>query len=489
MSANTKMQKYSDDFQLLLKDTSFREGTGISNLDGRLWKEVGAETARFFGDEAMVRARIGIEARYLIALSQVGVIRKLSAAEINTLKSLHNQVTPKVYLKVRKIEATARHDVIAMTLIMKNLLTTQKTLNDIINSGWIHWGLASEDVDNLAKAILITNFIKEIYLPSLSTLLGKIVDLSQKTKDVVILGKTHLQTAIPTTLGKEIALFGLRLAENFAEINKLKLRGKLTGAVGNLAAHRASYPKTNWQKFSCKFIESLGLEPNLFTTQIEPKARMGELFQIMQNVNSTLIDMSQDMRLYIGFDWLSQEARKEEFGSSAMPQKINPIDFENSQGNALFSNWILEGLIRQLPLSWLQRDLVDKTIQRNLGLPFGYSLIALISAGKGVSRVKANEKEIKESLEEDWGCLSEAFQTLLRAEGLGNAYEALKELTRGKKIVRKDIEKWIEALDTKKETKKKLSKISHESYIGYAKENCRKMIKQILLVLNPETSI
>lgn len=477
------------DFEIAFKDTDFREGTGISNLDGRLWQEVGKNVGRFFGDEALVKARVGIEARYLIALSDVKVIRKLTKKEKSTLLSLHKKITPKVYKNLRKIEATARHDVIAMTLIMKKLLSTQKTLNDIINSGWIHWGLASEDVDNLARGILITNFIGEVYLPSLSNLLGKIVNLSQKTKDVVILGKTHLQTATPTTLGKEIAIFGLRLAENLEKINKLKLRGKLTGAVGNLAAHRASYPKINWRKFSCKFVDSLGLEPNLFTTQTEPKAKMVELFQIMQNVNSTLIDMSQDMRLYIGFDWLSQEARKEEFGSSAMPQKVNPIDFENSQGNALFSNWILEGLTRQLPLSWLQRDLVDKTIQRNLGLPFGYSLITLISAGKGVSRVKANEKEIKESLEKDWGSMAEAFQTILRAEGLGNAYETLKELTRGKQIVRKDIEKWIETLDARQEIKKKMLKVSHENYIGYAKENCREMIKQILLVLNPKTSI
>ena len=467
------------DFEIALKDTDFREGTGISNLDGRLWEEVGKDVGRFFGDEALVKARVGIEARYLIALSEVKVIRKLTNKEKSALLSLHEKITPKVYKNLRKIEATARHDVIAMTLIMKKLLSTQKTLNDIINSGWIHWGLASEDVDNLARAILITNFIGEVYLPSLSTFLGRIVNLSQKTKDVVILGKTHLQMAIPTTMGKEIALFGVRLAENYQKIKNLKLRGKLTGAVGNLAAHRASYPKINWRKFSFKFIESLGLEPNLFTTQIEPKAKMVEMFQIMQNINSTLIDMSQDMRLYIGFDWLSQEARKEEFGSSAMPQKVNPIDFENSQGNALFSNWILEGLIRQMPLSWLQRDLVDKTIQRNLGLPFGFSLIALISAVKGVSRVKANEEVIQESLEEDWGTLSEALQTLLRAEGLGNAYETLKELTRGRKIVKKDIEKWIETLDVKRAIKGKLSKISHENYIGYAKENCNAMIKII----------
>jgi len=476
-------------FEIALKDTDFREGTGISNLDGRLWEEVGKDVGRFFGDEALVKARVGIEARYLIALSEVKVIRKFSNKEKSDLLLLHQKITPKVYKNLRVIESKVRHDVTTIIQILKNLLAREKTLTDIINHGWVHWALSSEDVDNLARGILITNFVREMYLPSLTILLKEIVNLSQKTKDVVILGKTHLQTAIPTTMGKEIALFGIRLAENYQKIKKLKLRGKLTGEIGNLSAHKSAYPNVDWKKFSFDFVSSLGLEPNLFTTQVESKAKLIELFTLLQNINSILIDLSQDMRLYIGFNWLSQEVKKTEVGSSGMPQKVNPIDFENSHGNALFSNWILEGLTRQLPLSWLQRDLVDKTIQRNLGLPFGYSLIALISTVKGVSRVKANEEAIKESLEEDWGTLAEAFQTLLRTEGLGNAYETLKELTRGRKIVKKDIEKWIEMLDAKQEIKEKLSKISPESYIGYAMENCKEMIKQILLVLSPKTSI
>ena len=345
-------------FEVPAKFAHLREGTAISNLDGRLWGEVGADTGRFFGDEAFVRARVAIEARYLIALSKVGVLRRLTLVEQKVLLSLHENINPKTYSRLRKIEAVTRHDVITMTQVMKTLLGKTKSLGDVIGHGWVHWGLASEDVDNLSRAVLTTNFLNEIYLPVAATTLREITLLSQKTKDVVIPGKTHIQTALPTLLGKEIALFGIRLAEIFLEIKNFRLKGKLTGAVGNLAAHKSVYPKVNWRKFSKEFVESLGLEANLYTTQIEPRSNLFKLLSKIELVNLVLVDLSQDMRLYIGFDWLVQEAKKEEFGSSAMPQKVNPIDFENSQGNALFSNWILEGLMRQLPISWLQRDLV-----------------------------------------------------------------------------------------------------------------------------------
>ena len=474
------MRTYSPlDFQLKANDTSFREGTGISNLDGRLWDEVGVATARFFGDEALVRTRVGIESRYLIALSEVNVVRKMSRKEKEILLNLHKKIDSRTYRKLRKIEAEVRHDVITMTLIMKELLRDSKRLSDITDHGWVHWGLSSDDIDNLAHSILIKNYLDEVYLPQAAKTLTEIVSLAQKTKDVVIPGKTHLQTAIPTILGKEIALFGIRLGEIFIKIKNLKLKGKLTGAVGNLAAHRSASPNINWRAFSKKFVSGLGLEPNLFTTQTEPKAKLIELFQLIQNANSVLIDMSQDMRIYIGFDWLKQEVKSTEFGSSAMPQKVNPIDFENSHGNALMSNWILEGLVRQLPVSWLQRDLVDKTILRNLGLPFGYSLISLISAVKGLSRVIPNQEKIKSDLEADWSLLSEAFQINLRALGLGSGYDKLKELSRGKKLDRDTIKNWIIDLDTTAEIKNRLLDISFENYTGYAKENNLDMIKQI----------
>ena len=472
-------------FEVPLKDSSLREGTAISNLDGRLWGEVGANTGRFFGDEALVRARVAVEARYLIALSEVGVIRKLKPSEENVLLFLHERIDAKVYRQLRKVEAVIRHDVVTMTQTMKKLLGKTKSVNDILDHGWVHWGLASEDVDNLSRAVLTTNFIKEIYLPQAARTLEEIAMLVQRTKDVVIPGKTHLQTAIPTLMGKEIALFGIRLAEVFLEIKHLKLRGKLTGAVGNLAPHKSVFPKINWLKFSEKFVESLGLTPNLYTTQIEPRSNLYNFLSKLELVNLILIDLSQDMRLYTGFDWLSQEARKIEFGSSAMPQKVNPIDFENSQGNALFSNWIIEGLKRQLPVSWLQRDLVDKTILRNFGLPFGYCLISLVSTVKGLSRLTPNREKIERDINADLGLLAEAYQINLRAMGKGAAYDELKELARGKRLVKSDIEDWLENLNVDDKIKEKLSKISPGSYTGYAKEKTGEMLKIIKTTSKP----
>lgn len=474
-----KLRNLTSDFCVSEQDSVLREGMSISNLDGRLWEEVGAGVGRYFGDEAMVRARVGIETRYLIALSKVGVVRKLSADEEKTLLSLHTKITPETYGEVRKIEAISRHDVIAMTKIMQQLLASQNSIKDILDHGWVHWGLTSEDVDNLARTALLRDFIKDICCPKFTELLNVITELVDKNKEIIIPSKTHLQPAIPTTLGKEIALFGIRLGEQMVEVSQFIFRGKLTGTVGNLSAHKISFPKIDWRKFSQEFVESLGFEANLYTTQIEPRSRLVGLFQKFQLINAILVDLSQDMRLMIGFEWLVQEAKKEEFGSSAMPQKVNPIDFENAHGNALLSNWIFEGLSRQLPVSWLQRDLVDKTITRNLGLPFGYSLIAIVSSAKGLKRISPNQEKIKHDLESDWSIISEGLQTYLRSMGKGDAYDTLRELSRGRQILPEDMSKWIDKLEVDKTTKNGLRKITPTAYVGYAKENATEMIIKI----------
>ncbi len=467
------------DLEVSPEAADLREGTGISNLDGRLWEEMGSSVGRYFGDEAMVRARVAVESYYLIALSEAGVIRKLKSEEKSALKNLHKKITPKVYRDLRKIEAEARHDVIAMTKIMKKLLSASSPLGGVVSEGWVHWGLASEDVDNLARTSLLINYLNDVYLPEAAKILQAIIALAEKTRNVVIPGKTHLQPALPTVLGKEVALFGLRLSEQFLEIKKLRLRGKLTGAVGTLAAQRFAFPEINWLRFSKNFVESLGLEANPYTTQIEPRARLVELLSKIALVNNILVDLSQDMRIYIGLDWLIQEVKKEEFGSSAMPQKVNPIDFENAQGNALLSNWLIDGLTRVLPVSWLQRDLVDKTILRNLGLPFGYSQISLISSAKGLLRVGPNPGQIDSALNSDWSIIAEGLQSYLRSRGRPEAYETLKALTRGKKLTQSDIKTWIEKLNVEEPIKKDLRRISPKNYLGYSKENFVKMIREI----------
>jgi len=471
--------KSNFDYQIEPSDYSLREGIAISNLDGRLWKEIGKDIGRFFGDEALVRARVGVEAYYLIALSEIKVIRKLSSKEILTLKSLHNKIDQKTYIRIRKIEKTLRHDVMSMTYIFKEILKKEKILTDILDKGWVHWALTSEDVDNIARNILLKNFLKEIYLPYYKKLLFTFLRKINETKDIVIPGKTHLQTATPTLLGKELSIYAVRLSEIYSKINNFKIEAKLMGATGNLSAQKNSYPKIDWIKFGKNFINSFGLIPNIFTTQIDPKNSLVTLFSLIQLSNSIIIDISQDMRLMIGFDWLKQTINVKEIGSSAMPQKVNPIDFENAQGNALLSNWIFEGLIRKLPISWLQRDLVDKTIQRNLGLPFGYSTISLISLSKGLQRINPDKEKILKELDSDWTIISEGIQTYLRSQKISNAYEIIKRKTRGKNYNREDLKIIIQSLNVSKKIKSKLLQITPQKYIGEGKKIINLAISKI----------
>ena len=473
MSKKSKLE-----FQISINKSQLREGTAVSNIDGRLWGEVGANVGRYFGDEAMVRARVGVESRYLIALSEIGLIRKLYPKEKDTLLNLHKKLDSKSYQDLRKIEAEVRHDVMVMTMFMRKILANSK-LSDIIDAGWIHWALTSEDVDNLSRSTLLKAFISDVYFAEATVFLENIIRLAEKTKNVIIPGKTHLQTAVPTTLGKEIALYGLRVSEQLVTLKRFRIRGKLTGAVGNIAAQKAAYPRINWRAFSKNFVESLGLEASIYTTQIEPRSNLVGLLQKIQIINSILIDLSQDMRLWIGMEYLAQEVKNVEFGSSAMPQKVNPIDFENTQGNALFSNWIIEGLVRLLPVSWLQRDLVDKTIMRNFGLVFGHALISLVSASKGINRVIPNAEKIEEELNRDWSIISEGLQTYLRSIGKADAYEMLKKLAHGRKLTERDVSAWVDRLKISSSEKRVIKNLTPKTYIGYAKENCEEMLNKI----------
>lgn len=474
------MQKLLD-FEVEKKYLTHRQGLGISNLDGRLWDEIGSTIGAYFGDEAMVRARIGVEARYLISLSNTKILKKIPKKSEQTLLSLHKKFDSKKYQKLRKLESNIRHDVMVMIKTFKVLLKESGVNLSEKDLGWIHWGLTSEDVDNLARMILLKRFIKFEYIKRLKSLLKSIYTLSKKTKSVVIQGRTHLQPATPTLLGKEIALFGVRIVRILSKIKEFELNGKLTGAVGNLSAQSSAFPDIDWSKFSINFVKSLGLSPNIFTTQVEPKDTLVEFLGLIEQINLILIDFSQDMRIYTGYDWFTQAAKISETGSSAMPQKINPIDFENSHGNAQLSNWIISGLRQSLPVSWLQRDLTDKTIQRNLGLPFGYSLISIISSQKGINRINPNKDKIKKDLYKNLEILTECYQVNLRAMGKPSAYDELKKLSRGKKLTKKDIQNWITSLDISEKNKIKLLNITPESYIGNTQSNLTQMLKIIHL--------
>lgn len=461
--------KINTNFQIPINNISLREGTGISNLDSRLWKEVGSDTARYFSDEALVRTRIAIEANYLIFLSQNKIIRKLTTNEKKILSNLHLKIDKSNYTKILKTEEKLKHDVMSIVYIFKNLLKENKCLKDIVENQYVHLGLTSEDVDNIAKSVLIQNFLKDIYLPILKKSINILINKVIISKNIVIPGKTHLQTATPTILGKEIAIYAVRLSEIYKKIKNLKLNGKLMGATGNLSALKLCFPKKDWIKFSKTFVSLFDLKPNIFTTQIETKSSHVELFSNLHLINSILIDMSQDLRLMIGFGWLKQKVNFKEIGSSAMPQKVNPIDLENTQGNSLMANWFFEGLIRQLPISWLQRDLVDKTIQRNLGLPFGYSTIALISLSKGLSKLVPNKEKIQSDLDSDWTIISEGIQNYLKIAGVPNSFNKIKSSMMGNKFSKKEFQQIIQNLNVNQNIKNGLNKITPNNYIGESK--------------------
>jgi adenylosuccinate lyase len=457
--------KIKFDFQIDTKNPSLREGTAISNLDGRLWDEIGNNVGKYFGDEALVRSRIAVESYYLISLSEIGIIRRFTQKEIFILKNIYKSIDEKLYKRIRNTENSVKHDIVAMSLIFKNVLKKYNVLSDIAEN-WVHWSLTSEDIDNIARTILIKNYIKNVYIPHYKAFIELLLKKTHEFNGVVIPGKTHLQTATPTLLSKELSVFLNRFSDSFLKISKFKYSAKLMGATGNLSAHKYSYPNINWIKFSNDFIKSFDLVPNIFTTQVEPKSNLVELLSLINLVNSIIIDFSQDLRIMIGFVWLKQSVNNKETGSSTMPQKVNPIDFENSQGNALMANWVLEGLSRQLPISWLQRDLVDKTIQRNFGLPFGHSTIALISMKKGLEKLTTDKEKIELDLNSDWTIISEAVQTYLKSKNVSNAYEIIKNKTRGKKIGKQEFIKIIKSLDVSKDIMSKLIDIEPKKYIG-----------------------
>jgi len=470
------------DFQIDTKNLPLREGTAISNLDGRLWDEIGNDVGRYFGDEALVRSRIAVESYYLISLSEIGIIRKFTQKEIFTLKNIYKNIDEKLYKRIRNTENLVKHDVVAMSLIFKYVLKQYNILSDIAEN-WVHWSLTSEDVDNIARTILIKNYINDVYIPNYRAFIEVLLKKIYEFKDIVIPGKTHLQTATPTLLSKELSVFLNRFSDSLLKISKFKYSAKLMGATGNLSAHKYSYPNINWIKFSNDFIKSFGLVPNIFTTQIEPKSNLVELLSQINLVNSVIIDFSQNSRLMIGFGWLKQTVNNKETGSSTMPQKVNPIDFENSQGNALMANWIFEGLCRQLPVSWLQRDLVDKTIQRNFGLPFGHSTIALISMKKGLEKSTTDKKKIDSDLYSDWTIISEAVQTYLKSRKVSHAYEMVKNKTRGEKIDKQEFINIIKSLDVSKDIISKLVEIEPKKYIGEGQSIINLAIKKTKKIL------
>jgi len=433
----------------------------ISPLDGRYGNSL-KELSTYFSEKALMRYRLLIEVEYLIFLGKEKGIKELSPFsknQKNNLRKLYKNFTDADAKKIKNIEMKTKHDVKSVEYFLQSNLAKKY-------QPWVHFALTSEDVNNLSYSLMWKEGIKDVYLPSLVQIQKKIKNLAKINKNISMLSLTHGQPATPTTFGKELAVFAARLNRQVDQIKTHKLLGKFGGATGTWSAQIAAYPNVNWIRFASKFIKAVGLSPNTITTQIEPHDSIAESFHQIIRVNSILTDLCRDMWSYISRNVLIQKKVAGEVGSSTMPHKINPIQFENAEGNMGVSSSILIHLSTKLPVSRMQRDLTDSTTLRNQGVALGYSYLALINILNGLSRITVNKVKIKSELNQHWEVLAEAVQTILRKNGKLDAYEQLKLLTRGKKIDQGAISEFVSSLSVPIEDKEILLSLTPESYVG-----------------------
>jgi adenylosuccinate lyase len=441
--------------------------TSLSPLDGRYESKV-AELQQYFSEYALIKYRIIVEISFFMALSSEKEIKEVdpfSNQELSFLSNILHDFNEQEAQKVKDIEQITNHDVKAVEYYLKEKLR-QTSLKKYLE--FIHFACTSEDINNLAYALMIKDALRNIYLPQINILSTEINKLAKKWKNIPMLSRTHGQPASPTTVGKEFKIFAERLLRQINFLNKQEILGKLNGATGNFNAHYVAYPKLNWFKFSEKFIKKLGLTPNLCTSQIEPHDFMAEIFDNIRRINTIILDFDRDLWMYISYNVFIQKLKEGEVGSSTMPHKVNPIDFENSEGNIGIANAFLNHFADKLPVSRMQRDLTDSTVQRNIGVALGYSILAYKSTTKGLSKLELNKKVIHDELDQNWEVLGEAIQTVMRKYKVDKPYERLKQLTRGKKIKANEIKEFLNDLPIPEEEKNQLRKLTPQTYIGGA---------------------
>jgi adenylosuccinate lyase len=437
----------------------------LSPLDGRYENET-SPLRDFFSEFSYLRTRARLELDFLSALSKTGLIRPLTVSERSTLDSFSDEDA----LKIQEYEKTTRHDVKAIEYFLREKFSTEL-------HQWIHFGLTSEDVNNIAQALALKDSRDQGLLPALNNLINSLRDFARKYRSLPMLARTHGQPAVPTTLGKEIAVYLARLDKCRTEIANHKFEAKLTGAVGNFNALQSAAPQIDWISFSNEFIQNLDLEPNIVTTQIMPYDNWIRYFNSLQLTNTILIDYTQNVWRYISDEILKQKVVEGEVGSSTMPQKVNPIDFENAEGNLGIANALLTYYGQKLPVSRLQRDLSDSTVRRTFGVALGHTLLAWNNITRGMSRVDADKEKIKQELDDHWEVISEGAQTIRRAAGRRDAYESLKSQTRGTIFNESSYRLWVESLDVDEETRARLLGLSPESYIGLAIQLFDKVVR------------
>ena len=437
--------------------------TSISPIDGRYHKQT-ASLGAYFSEYALIKYRVLVEVHYFLFLADKKFF-KVSPSLKKALLGVVDHFSEADALKIKSIEATTNHDVKAVEYFLKEVLDANKASE---LKEWIHFGLTSQDVNNTAIPLSWKEAMEHQILPAYINLQNKLYQLAKQWKKVPLLARTHGQAASPTSLGKEIMVFVERLHHQIELFVSIPYASKFGGATGNFNAHHIAYPKKDWVALGNEFVEDvLGLQRMQFTTQIEHYDHFAAHCDNLKRINNILIDFSRDVWTYISMDYFKQQTKKGEVGSSAMPHKVNPIDFENAEGNLGMANAVLEHLAAKLPISRLQRDLTDSTVLRNIGVPVGHIAIAIHSLEKGLGKLILNEVKINEDLENNWAVVAEAIQTILRREKYPNPYEALKDLTRGNsKIDKKSMHKFIDGLKVSATLKKELKKITPQNYTG-----------------------
>jgi adenylosuccinate lyase len=449
--------------------------TALSPLDGRYAAKVEGLRVHF-SEYGLIRNRVRVEIEWLKSLAAEPAIMECNPFQDATLIELNSiianfSVADAEAIKI--IEARTNHDVKAMEYWLKERLAGNAEVMRV--SEFIHFGCTSEDINNVSHALMLKEAVAGNLLPDLDRVIARLRDLAHQLAGLPMLARTHGQPATPTTLGKEMANIAARMMRARSQIAAVSLSAKFNGAVGNYNAHVAAYPDLDWENFNRRFIEALGLEFNPYTIQIEPHDAMAELFDAIARANTILIDADRDIWQYISLGYFKQKLKEGEIGSSTMPHKVNPIDFENSEGNLGLANAVLRHLAEKLPISRLQRDLTDSTVLRNMGVAFGYTLLAFDSTLRGLNKLEANPQRLAEDLDDAWEVLAEPVQTVMRRFGVPNPYEQLKELTRGKGIEKDALRQFIAKLPLPEADRRRLLDMTPASYIGKAAELARRI--------------
>ncbi|WP_457618758.1 adenylosuccinate lyase [Lutibacter sp.] len=438
----------------------------ISPIDGRYRNKV-ERLAPFFSEEALIKYRVKVEIEYFIALCNIPLpqLVNFNASEFDKLRAIYLGFSSEDAQKIKDIEKVTNHDVKAVEYFIKEKFDA---LNFQKYKEFIHFGLTSQDINNTATPLSINDAFDVVYYPQLSALLEKLRQLAIDWKNVPMLARTHGQPASPTRLGKEIYVFVERIEQQIKQLQNIPYAAKFGGATGNFNAHKVAYPTIDWKQFGTDFVENvLGLHHSFPTTQIEHYDHLAGIFDALKRINTILIDFDRDIWTYVSMEYFKQKIKKGEVGSSAMPHKVNPIDFENSEGNLGIANALFEHLAAKLPISRLQRDLTDSTVLRNVGVPFAHTIIAFNSTLKGLNKLLINEEKFAEDLENHWAVVAEAIQTILRREAYPNPYEALKGLTRtNEEITQKSMADFIDNLDISNKIKTELKLITPSNYTG-----------------------